>query len=255
MRSKVEKRPYGLPPDTWRRLRSDGPDVLSVPTWLLRLHKELGQAASRTLLSLWCWLWLWDSCDATTRELAGVIGVSCDTVERGLRELQRTGYLTGEVKAGRTIWHATIKLLELKCPRMREAFLGPDLTPGPKHASVPWGLLSKPPDLTGTQWWVLLGLYAFWQRHDWCCPSQRSLADCLGLSLPAVRCALSVLKSKGYVEVQARYNSSNVYHKTVRLSEREALPVGSRPPDPRYAEVADELFKWMWREVEECLDG
>jgi DNA-binding transcriptional MocR family regulator len=103
--------------DEFPRLRRDGFPYVMIPCAVLRQAEDLGQAAWRILIALWRWFTRWDSCRPTRRAISSVAGVSLDTVDRGLRELQATGYLRAEPDGqGRVTYHKCPKLVELQSP-------------------------------------------------------------------------------------------------------------------------------------------
>jgi DNA-binding transcriptional regulator YhcF (GntR family) len=118
---------------------------------------------------------------------------------------------------------AAQRLAGLHQPTLIDRLQSPRGTAGPRHVWVPIMVLNKPSTMTTNAWRVLLGLYAYWQRHDWCTPSQGTLAWFLRINVASVVRGLAHLRRAGYVEVNQRWNSSNVYRKTEALLELEGL--------------------------------
>jgi hypothetical protein len=95
---------------------------------------------------------------------------------------------------------------------------------GPKTVPIPLSVLRKPTDLTPNAWRVLVALHAYWQKHEWCKPSRETLAWFARCNVRSIDRGMAQLRKAGYIDVQRRYNSSNVYHKGPALDQLNEPP-------------------------------
>jgi hypothetical protein len=226
--------------------RQGGPIGLSLPAEVIRQQPDLSDTAWQVLIGLQLWYQLWDSCTPRRSEVARLLRVSEDVVYRGLRELEQRGYLHRcRQDRGPDGLTRAAKLLLLSSPypdrrqagrcSLREELRATgqealaaqisDRGEGPPYARVPFQVLHRPDGMPLPAWRTLLGLYAYWQRHRYCCPSYQTLASYLGCSPYVVNRGLTWLRRHDYVCSKRRYNNSSLHRRGDALLTLERAPM------------------------------
>jgi hypothetical protein len=131
---------------------------------------------------------------------------------------------------------------------------------GPTVVLVPIGAFLRPEGMSLVAWRVLLGLYAYWQRHEFCSPSRRTLAWFLRCQECTIDQGIKALRAGGWVRVERQFNNSNCYFKTEiltaieRAGEPEPKVVPEDPmanPEAWLPEMTDWVMQQLFGEAED----